>query len=118
MRRREGRRPADLERAIHAFFAGGLAVSAGLLAIGLARVLASRSPRPPETPHLGTILAHAATGDPLSWVYLGLLSLMAMPVLRVLLLVAGFARLREWRFAAVAAAVMILLLASVRLGLH
>ena len=112
------RKPTEIERTIHRFFAVGLSVSAALILIGLFRVLGGRAERPDVTPQFGSILRLSLHGDPLAWVYLGILALMLMPVFRVVVASIAFARLREWRFAAAGVAVLVLLLISVALGMR
>ena len=60
--------------------------------------------------HLGAIAHGVATLDPLSIIQLGLLLLIATPVVRVITCVAGFAFERDWTYAIISAIVLALLL--------
>jgi uncharacterized membrane protein len=107
-----------LERTVRRLFIGGLAASGACIAVGAALALAWSAPRPSAPPRLSRIVEDAAAGDPVGWLYLGLLALMALPIVRVLSVAGCFARAREWRFAVTAAGVLALLVASVALGLR
>ncbi len=108
--------PARLERLVHGVFIAGLVASAALIFAGVVRVLVGGVHRPPEAPTLHAIVTGALKGDPLGWLYAGLVALMLMPIVRVFLLAAGFARQKEWRFGLAALIVLLFLLASLRLG--
>ena len=112
------RQPWRLERLVHGVFIAGLFASAALLLAGVAFVLLRAEPRPFEAPHMGTVVRRSLHGDPLGWIYAGLFALMLMPIVRVLLLAFGFARLREWRYGAAALIVLIALAVSFRLGMR
>lgn len=94
--------------------ASGLLLASGL-AVALARGLATRSGPPPP---LRAVLAGATRGDGSDLLDLGLLVLIATPVVRVAVLAIGWAIDRNWRFAAVALAVLALLGAGMALGVR
>lgn len=106
-----------LEVAVHRALLAGLALSVTLLTIGLALAVGGDQPRrtgPP--PALAEVLRGAVRGLGRDWIDLGLLALIATPGLRVIVLGIGWAIERQWRFAAVAATVLALLVASLLLG--
>jgi len=107
-----------LERGVHLTLVLGLLASAALLLGGLARSLVESAPQP-DLLHAGAraLLRGALRGDGVALEELGLWVLVATPVLRVAVLLVGWAVAGERRFAAVAAAVLALLVASASLGL-
>lgn len=106
-----------LEHAVHWALFGGLSASTALLTCGLAGALIHGGPRPegPPPPFVD-ILRGAARGEPVALMGLGLLLLIATPVLRVAVLAVGWSLERNRRFAAVACAVLALLVVSFLLG--
>lgn len=107
-----------LQRWVHRSLLIGLVVSALLLAAGL--LAATRVPRPEDSQMpqpIGALVRSALLGEGEALMTLGLLALMATPVIRVGVLAAGWSVEGELRFAAVAAAVLILLGASLYLGM-
>src|SRR5690348_12539708 len=106
-----------LRRWVHWSLLAGVIVSGTLLALGLLVTLVSGQPRPEgKPPDLQTLLRQAAHGEGVGLLDVGLMLLIATPVLRVAVLAAGWAVERQWRFAAVAAAVLALLGLSLVLG--
>lgn len=103
-------RPSALERLVHWTLLTGLAISALMLVAGLGFALGTGEPRPDgEPPSVSRIVRAAAGGDGVALLDLGLLMLILTPVLRVAVLAIGWAVERDWRFAAVAVAVLGLL---------
>jgi uncharacterized membrane protein len=93
----------------------GLALSMALLAVGLALAAThGRLRADPVGP--GEALASLVAGRPSGFMAVGILVLVATPVVRVLALVASFAREGDRRFAAVAAAVALVLAIAVGIG--
>lgn len=111
-------RPNHLEHWVHWSLMLGLAISGTLLILGLAITLIAGQSRPAgPPPSFSTLLAGARLGDGVSLLNLGLLILLATPMLRVAVLAAGWAFERSWRFASVALLVLALLILSLSLGL-
>lgn len=109
--------PAALGHWVHRSLLAGLVVSGLLMAAGLAVALGTGRPRPDGPPApLGSNLRLAARGDGVGLMDLGLLVLMATPVLRVVVLAVGWGLERHWRFLAVALAVLGLLGVSAWMG--
>jgi uncharacterized membrane protein len=103
---------------VHYSLLAGLTLSGLLLMAGL--IAEWLSPQPAVTPHessLASSLAQALGGDPAALTNLGILALMATPIIRVLVLAAGWTMDRDWRFAAVAITVLTLLGISLSMGL-
>jgi uncharacterized membrane protein len=102
---------------------GGVFVSAGIILIGVvgfyARDLAggARGVDPRAYPRsLGAVLSGVAHRDPLAVIALGLLVLIATPVLRVAVSIVTFALERDWVYVLITALVLCILIASFLLG--
>jgi uncharacterized membrane protein len=93
-----------------------LAILIMLLGIGLG-FMQPQLMAPQVVPFVG-IPAGLVQGDPTAFLSLGLIVLLATPAMREVVLLWGYARQRQWRFAAIALAVMIILAVSVVLGLR
>ena len=83
----------QVERLIHYTLRAGVSVSAILLTVGLLTVIVRGTPRPKVAPPLSEILRMAFAANEVAWLYLGLLLLMTTPVVRVTMLVYGYARI-------------------------
>ena len=106
-----------LARAVHVGLLTGSAVSALLFVIGLAVALTSGKPRPDVPPQLDTTLFRAALHfDAVPLLDLGLSALMLTPLVRIVILGGGWALRRDFRFAFVAVIVLLLLIASLFMG--
>lgn len=106
-----------LDWAVHISLLGGLLLSASLLVLGAARVLASHQPHAETRPEGAVIIfTKAARGDGVAILDLGVLILMLTPVLRVVVLAVGWLASREWRFGLIALTVLALLVTSILLG--
>ena len=102
---------------------GGVLLSALIILVGLVSfylVYGSSGQRtaqntsfPRSLAALGQGLAHA---DPLSVVTLGLIVLLATPVVRVAVSIVAFGLERDWRYVAITTTVLIILVASFLLG--
>jgi uncharacterized membrane protein len=93
-----------------------LAILIMLLGIGL-WLIRPQLMLPAVVPFAG-IPAGLLQGNPTAFLSLGLLVLLATPAMRELVLLISYTRQREWRFAGIALVVMIILAASVVLGLR
>ena len=94
-------------------------VDLGMVLIGLGAVLGvARDGRFPDaTVPVGRVGGGVLDGDSAAVLTLGILVLLAGPGCAVLYLALGFAHQRDWRFAAIALAVALLLVVSVPVGL-
>ncbi len=110
-------RERSLDHGVHLSLLAGLIVCGILLILGLSLTLIAGTPEgsgPP--PGLGVLIRQAIRGDGPSLIRLGLLALLATPVLRVVVLSIGWFRLGDRRFASIATAVLVLLIVGVLLG--
>jgi len=108
----------QVDHLIHYTLLTGVSVSAILLVAGLFIVLVRGTPRPEVAPPLSEILCQAFMANGVDLIYLGLLLLMITPVIRVLMLVYGYARIGRWRFALIAVLVLLLLSTGFALGIE
>ncbi len=100
---------------------GGVVVSGVIIAIGVLlyymRAAAGMGLPVDTIPHTLPMVAHGlATGDPLSIIALGLLLLLLTPVMRVAVSIGAFAIERDWRYVAITAIVLAILIISFLLG--
>lgn len=108
MEEREGR----LDGLIAWLLLGGSTVALFLMALGLSLMLSSGTLERPSDRSPGATLQGALALNPFDLMNLGILILMATPVVRVVALVAGFLWERQTRFALVALGVLGLLVVS------
>ncbi len=101
---------------VHWSLLAGVIVSGVLLALGLVTALASGQSRPKGAPSIPGLLRQAVHGEGVGLLYVGLLLLIATPILRVVVLAVGWAVEKQWRFAAVAVVVLTLLGLGLLLG--
>ena len=96
---------------------GGVLLSAGVILVGV--VLYYSRPQPSSAasltyPHtLTTVLPELATGSPEAIITLGLLILLATPVIRVAVSIVAFALERDWLYVGITTLVLFLLLSSI-----
>ena len=110
-------RERSLDHWVHLSLLAGLLVCGALLILGLSLTLISGAPEssgPP--PAFRLLVRQSIRGDGPSLIRLGLLALLATPVMRVIVLSIGWHRLGDLRFASVAAMVLALLIVGVLLG--
>ncbi|MCG0238150.1 MAG: DUF1634 domain-containing protein [Firmicutes bacterium] len=98
----------------------GVGVAAGVMAAGLALMLArsgqGTGPDWTAPASLGAVAAGLRQGDPLAVMALGLLLLTVTPVLRVIAAALTFVRQRDWPLALASLLVLALLAAGMALG--
>ncbi len=100
---------------------GGVLLSAGLIAVGVVGFYVRGMWRSPTTggafPHtLASVLQGLLRGEPLAIIALGLLVLLATPVLRVLVSIVAFLLEGDRLYALITALVLLILVASFLLG--
>ena len=110
--------PADMDRLIGRLLTIGTYVSILLIAIGTVLMFASRldplAGGPPFEPSL--IVDDIVHRRPAGFMWLGLLALLATPILRVIVSFFGYAARGERTMAVVAALILVVIAASVALG--
>jgi uncharacterized membrane protein len=106
-----------LNWAVHLSLLFGLVISGSLLILGTTISLASHEAKPPQhPPSVATMLSQAIHGNGVAILNLGIFVLMLTPILRVIVLAVGWLLERQWRFAAIALFVLVLLTTSLLLG--
>lgn len=106
----------QLEHSVHWTLLAGLAASAVLLVAGILLTLMQGPQTSPPHESLGELLRRSAQLQGQSVTTVGLLVLMITPILRVVVLLVGWTKRRDWIFAAVALAVLALLAVSLMIG--
>jgi uncharacterized membrane protein len=110
------------ELVISVVLRGGVLLSAAIITLGTAlffwRALTGHGGAAESAfPHtLGDTLAGVGAGSPAAIIVLGLLVLLATPLLRIIVSAATFARERDWRYVAITLVVLAILLVSFALG--
>jgi uncharacterized membrane protein len=112
-----------LERIIGVVLRTGVVLAAALVLIGGVAYVAGNGQAAPDyrvfhgaaaqLTHLGGIVAGALSLHPLYVIQFGLLLLIATPIARVIICVAGFALERDWTYAIVSLIVLALLLVGI-----
>lgn len=111
--------PDAIEAGLARLLQAGTYASMASIAIGTILLLANGgSPLdagPPFDPQ--QLVADLAAARPSGFLWLGVLGVLATPMLRVVGALAGFARAREWRMAAIAAAIVVVVAIGIAAGL-
>ncbi len=111
--------PHHLEHWVHLCLLAGLLFSGALLIVGLGVTLFSDQPRPlpgEPPPPLHLLIRAALAGNGVALADLGMLVLIATPILRVAVLAVGWGMTGNRRFMAVSLVVLALLAVSFFLG--
>ncbi len=111
-----GRERRDIDAVVHHVPIIGLALSTALMLAGVGLALARGTALPATVAGLGEVLPRALALRPSGVLTLGLLVLIATPILRVVGSVVAFIAERDWRFAGVTALVLLVMVLSILLG--
>jgi uncharacterized membrane protein len=106
----------ELDAVVHRLLIVGLAASSLLMVLGLVLDMVLHRQMPTAIPDLGEMLARVIAGRPSGFLSLGLLVLLATPIVRVIGSMATFVYERDWRYAAVSLIVLLIVILSVVLG--
>jgi len=110
-------RPArHLDEVVHGILVVGFVVSAALFLIGLGLSLWQRQPLPSATVSPAEALRLILALQPVGFLSLGLVVLIATPMLRVVGSILVFVWQRDWRYAGVTLLVLLIMIASIALG--
>ncbi len=102
--------------AIERLLLGAVALSVALIVVGVALSLVRDEGLPRDVVGFADMAAALAQGLPAAYLSLGLMALIATPVLRVIGSLVVFALDRDWRYVLVAVAVLAIIAASVMIG--
>jgi uncharacterized membrane protein len=112
----QAREQRDLNAVVHGVLMVGLAISTALMLLGIGIDLFSQRDLPTAVPDLGEVLARVAALRPSGFLALGLLVLIATPILRVLGSIVAFLYERDWRYALITTVVLLVLSVSLLVG--
>ena len=110
------RRTRDLNEVVHHVLIFGLALSTVLILIGLGLDLVDHRSVPTSVPGFVEALRRAAALRPSGFLTLGLLVLVATPILRVIGSTLAFLYERDWPYAAITFVVLVVVSLSLILG--
>jgi uncharacterized membrane protein len=106
----------DLNEVVHGVLIIGLAISTSLMLVGVGLAILYGRDLPTTVPDVGDVLDRVFALRPSGFVALGLLVLIATPILRVVGSIGAFLYERDWRFAAITSLVLAILIVSLLLG--
>jgi uncharacterized membrane protein len=106
----------DLNEVVHGVLIIGLSISTALMLAGVGLNLFYRRDLPTAVPDIGEIIGRVLALRPSGFLALGLLILIATPILRVIGSIGAFLYERDWRFASLTALVLAVLIISLLLG--
>jgi uncharacterized membrane protein len=106
----------DLNAVVHGVLIVGLAISTALMLAGVGLDLFYQRELPTAVPNIGDVVSRALALRPSGFLALGLLVLIATPILRVIGSLGAFVYERDWGFAGITALVFVILTISVLLG--
>jgi uncharacterized membrane protein len=113
----EAKNRRELNQVIHRMLILGLILSATVLLSGLVLSAIVHQPVPSKALSFKQILGGLRTGSPASFLSLGILLLIATPVLRVVGSLFEFVATRDWRYAFVTFLVLLILALSAWVGI-
>lgn len=106
----------DLDQVIHQLLVIGLVISVSFMLVGLVLDLTMHRVIPTAIPQISEIFSRALALRPSGFLSLGLLVLMATPIVRVIGSFIAFIYERDWRYAGITFLVLIIVTLSVVLG--
>ena len=106
----------ELNRMVHRMLLVGLALSTAALVIGVTLSAIFHRPLPTQVSGFRQLADGLKKGSPAGFLSLGILLLIATPVLRVLGSLAEFVEKRDWHYAVITSIVLIILTLSVMTG--
>ena len=113
---RKSEQQERLDEALHKLLIIGLAISVVLISIGLVIALVTHQEIPTSMPALADVFSHVFALQPSGFLSLGLLVLIATPVVRVISSFIAFLFEKDWRFAGITFIVLVAVITSVLLG--
>lgn len=106
----------SFNRVVHYLLIIGLVVSVVFILTGLVIALANQQPVPHSMVPLGEIVSQMVRFEAAGFITLGLLVLIATPVMRVILSAVTFIVEKDWRFTGITLIVLATVLVSIILG--
>lgn len=114
--KKEAKEQHDVNEIVHGMLIIGLAMSTALMLVGVVLDIVRRQGLPTAEPAAGDVFAAVLAFRPSGFLALGLIVLLATPILRVLGSVFAFAYERDWRYAGITFLVLMVVMASIVLG--
>ncbi len=114
--KKEAKEKHDLNETVHSMLIVGLAISTALMLIGIVEDVILQRAMPTVEPDLGQAVSSILSLRPSGFLGLGLLVLIATPILRVVGSIFAFAYERDWRFAGITFLVLMIVVTSILLG--
>jgi uncharacterized membrane protein len=106
----------DLNEVVHGVLIIGLVISTALMLAGIGLDLFEQRDLPTAVPDIAEVVGRVLALRPSGFLALGLLVLIATPILRVIGSIGAFVYARDWRFAALTTLVLGVMLISLLLG--
>lgn len=106
----------DLNEVVHSILIVGLVISTALMLVGVGLALLTQRDLPTAVPDVGDVFSRVLALRPSGFLALGLLILIATPILRVAGSIGAFLYERDWRYAAITSLVLGVLVVSLFLG--
>lgn len=113
---RKAKNQRDLNEVVHRLLIVGLIISTVLMLVGISLDLALGRQAPTVIPDLREVFARLAVLRPSGFLSLGLLILIATPIIRVIGSTIVFVYERDWRFAGITFLVFLIVLTSILFG--
>lgn len=110
----QGRR--DLNAVVHGVLIIGLIISTALMLAGVGLALFAQRELPTAVPEIGDVINRVRALRPSGFLAVGLLVLIATPILRVIGSIGAFVYERDWRFVGITTLVLGVLIVSMVLG--
>jgi len=105
-----------MERLLHWMLLIGITISTFLLLSGLILAVFTGQPIPSEVPAFDQIIPELLAYRPIGFLTVGILVLIATPILRVFGSVLAFVYERDWRYAGITFIVLLIVILSIFLG--
>jgi len=105
-----------MERLLHWMLLIGITISTFLLLSGLILAVFTGQPIPSEVPAFDQIIPELLAYRPIGFLTVGILVLIATPILRVFGSVLAFVYERDWRYAGITFIVLLIVLLRIFLG--
>ncbi len=114
--KQEAKERRDLDEVVHSMLIVGVIISTTLMLIGIVEEIVLGNQLPTVEPDIGQVINSLTQLRPSGFLGLGLLVLVATPILRVLGSIVAFAYEKDWRFAGITFLVFCIVVASILLG--
>ncbi len=106
----------DFDHVLHKLLVIGLVISVILIITGLVLALVKHENVPTVVPTLGTVFSQLCAWHPSGFLALGILVVIATPIMRVVGSAIAFILEKDWRFAAITLVVLITVTVSIFTG--